>query len=322
MSIWQEHVFLVKVRTGEPQQWEPHGADDKLAVRSDDEETLRLGFWDQTPTATEEDPYLMKSPKVSLDFDTAHVEGSDVTASTLRLAVENLQNLGVANETIDPMPVDGDDKMDNGALVEEPKSNTEKSKDDTETEKPKGNIEKSKEDTESEKPKDDTEKKTPKVQKRMFMKDLTPNSKKKEEERRKQLKRDTSRAWHQKWESKGVPKKSDDEGQEATRSNPDQEAASSAATPVQEAANSTGPAGPAAKEETIDDFGVSQGLLEKSLGKDLRSVRPLFMEAWKSRAKEIWPDLKPADINQKASDAWIKSELRAQVMAGRTSVQY
>lgn len=107
------------------------------------------------------------------------------------------------------------------------------------------------------------ESKPSKTKKRVFLKDLTPNSKEVEIERRKQAKRDQSNVWHAKWESKGVPK-------ESNKSEPEPSTESIVPNP----------------EPEVEDveFKVSPELLEEAVTSDMRTVRSNYMAqyiAWK-----------------------------------------
>ena len=145
------------------------------------------------------------------------------------------------------------------------------------------------------------ESKPSKTKKRVFLKDLTPNSKEVEIERRKQAKRDQSNVWHAKWESKGVPK-------ESNKSEPEPSTESTVPNP----------------EPEVEDveFKVSPELLEVAVTSDMRTVRSNYMAQYIAWKEVQCPDVDPSTFRSEANRHWMESELRCQLMAGRKKQQY
>ena len=145
-----------------------------------------------------------------------------------------------------------------------------------------------------------------KPKKRVFLKDMTPNSKEQELERRKQVKRDNSNAWHQKWTSKGVPREPQNDEQVGD-THQDEPAGSHEEPPPQEA----------------DGFKVDPEILNKAIKTDMRSVRSNFMNQWmewKQKQDDFDGDVEK--LRKVASEKWLKSALRAQMSAGRKGSQF
>ena len=149
--------------------------------------------------------------------------------------------------------------------------------------------------------------------KRTYLRDLTPNSKEKELERRKQAKRDNSSKWHSTWVSKGI-KKSVDESDEGG------EPSASAAAP---AAPSAAPVPP--KPDEPEEGGVFKPdaeLLLEAVSSDMRSVRAQFMKKWSKWKEKMNPEIDPESVRAMSGKAWMESELRGQIMATRKHQQY
>ena len=133
-----------------------------------------------------------------------------------------------------------------------------------------------------------SEKQGPKP-KRKRLRDMTPESKKKEEQRRVMAKRANSLAWHQKWVSKGVQK---DASASATDSGAEAEDAGPAAAT---AADDAGPGVP-----------------------DTRKAMQDFCKKWVEQS-----DLpKGNDRRERSKQAWMESDVRAQLMARRSKQQF
>ena len=144
--------------------------------------------------------------------------------------------------------------------------------------------------------------------KRVYLSDLTPNSKEQELERRKQANRDNSKKWHLTWSSKGVPKTpevgatNDDEGPGPS--------GSAGSEPTNEPAD-----GPEPPQGTI--FHPDQELLDMALTNDMRKVRFKYISKFlESRASES------KDAQTAAQQAWLHSDLRAQMTAAKKNKQY
>ena len=149
--------------------------------------------------------------------------------------------------------------------------------------------------------------------KRTYLRDLTPNSKERELERRKQAKRDNSSKWHSTWVSKGIKKNVDesDEGGEPS---------ASAAAP---AAPSAAPVPP--KPDEPEEGGVfkpDDELLLEAVSSDMRSVRAQFMKKWSQWKEKMNPEIDPETVRTMSGKAWMESELRGQIMATRKHQQY
>lgn len=147
--------------------------------------------------------------------------------------------------------------------------------------------------------------------KRVLLRDLTPNSKEVEIERRKQAKRDNSNQWHAKWASKGVPK---EEGVPAQAGEP--------AQPVDPPVVPEAP-GPAAPVEELDGFKPDPEILHKAVQNDMRSVRAQWMNqwtAWKKNQDDHDGDVEK--LRKEAAEKWLNSELRAQLHATRSHKQF
>ena len=144
----------------------------------------------------------------------------------------------------------------------------------------------------------------PDKKKRPFLKDMTPNSKAAELERRKQLKRDSSLAWHKSWKSKGVPK--DAAPPQNAEDPPAEEPKDPVAPPIED-----------------DGFQADPEILGKAIKSDMRSVRSNFMNQW-IEWKKTQPDSDGdmEKLRKEAADKWLKSELRAQMSAGRLGKQF
>ena len=154
--------------------------------------------------------------------------------------------------------------------------------------------------------------------KRLFLKDLTPNSKEVEIERRKQAKRDQSSQWHTKWASKGVPKQDGSEDVQQAELAQAGEPAQPVAPPVAPEA----PA-PAAPVEELDGFKVDPEILQKAIQNDMRSVRAQWMNQWMEWKKKHHDyDGDVEKLRKEAAEKWLKSELRAQLHATRSHKQF
>ena len=116
--------------------------------------------------------------------------------------------------------------------------------------------------------------------KRTYLKDLTPRSKEVELERRKQVKRDNSRLWHQTYHSKGVLKTDEGEGGEEPEEPPQEPPQE----PLQE------PAG-----LPQDEFKPDQELMDFAVDNDMRKARFKFMytHGWNGRAPMAGGSLSP-----------------------------
>ena len=121
--------------------------------------------------------------------------------------------------------------------------------------------------------------------KRIFLKDLTPNSKERELQRRKELNKSNSFKWHTKHQSKGVLQPGVKENYEPSEMS----------------------------EAKHPEWKPSEALKEKALSKDLRLVRPIFMREWM--------EFTGVSMEQAAKD-WLECELRAQIVAARLGQQY
>lgn len=140
--------------------------------------------------------------------------------------------------------------------------------------------------------------------KRVFLKDMTPNSKEVELERRKQAKRDNSNKWHSKWASKGVRKNVDECGGE-------------------EPSSSAAPAAAADPAEPEDDvFRPDAELLLDAVSGDMRKVRANFMKKWSEWKGGTNPEIDPETLRTMSGKAWMESELWAEIMATRKHQQY
>ena len=144
--------------------------------------------------------------------------------------------------------------------------------------------------------------------KRKFLKDMTPNSKEQEMERRREANRAKSKLWHQKWSSKGVPKDAEqDERQDDPATNQVAQAAA-----VHDDGNAQGDEKP--------PFQPNQELMNMALDGDMRKVRSKFISQWLEwHASD---ESQSADAKKKAELAWMESELRAQILAGRKGKIY
>ena len=145
--------------------------------------------------------------------------------------------------------------------------------------------------------------------KRIFLKDMTPESKQIEIERRKQLKRDNSNLWHAKWHSKGVPKND----QEAA-AQPEVPAEGHEAEPPEVQVEGHEAVAPATDDGNNETFKPDEGLVTFGITGDMRKVRAQFMTQWLE-----W---KGSKDQKAAAKAWQESELRAQIMAARGKKQY
>ena len=67
---------------------------------------------------------------------------------------------------------------------------------------------------------------------------------------------------------------------------------------------------------------MSASLAQSALSNDMRSVRSKFIAEWKAFHAEVLSHEDTKDVQKKASDAWLCSELRAQMLAARQSQQY
>ena len=121
--------------------------------------------------------------------------------------------------------------------------------------------------------------------KRIYLRDMTPNSKERELQRRKEVAKNNSFKWHSKYQSKGVL-------QPGVKDHYERAQMSEAKHP---------------------EWKPSEALQEKALSKDLRLVRPVFMREWM--------EFTGVTMEQAARD-WLESELRAQIMAARLGQQY
>lgn len=151
--------------------------------------------------------------------------------------------------------------------------------------------------------------------KRKLLKDMTPNSKEAELVRRREANKEKSKLWHQKWASKGVPKSAGDDQGEASN--------------VELAALPAGDDGGDAKDVNLpegdhdskakDDFKPSQELMDMAVDGDMRKVRSKFLCQWHEwHASES----EPGKAKKEAEKAWLESELRAQILAGRKGKVY
>ena len=155
--------------------------------------------------------------------------------------------------------------------------------------------------------------------KRVYLKDLTPNSKEVELERRKQAKRDNSSRWHLKWQSAGVPKECDEQNQDHQEEEPnephrEEQPNEQPQEPPDDGVDGARGDGDDQMVEDLpgggDTFKPNEFLvLEASVCQDMRKVRPMFMKQW--------CEWKGTDDQKAAAQAWQESDLRAQIMAGR-----
>ena len=140
----------------------------------------------------------------------------------------------------------------------------------------------------------------PQPKKRPRLNELTPNRYQEEVERRKEAKRVSSRAWHATFVKKGVRK----EGEPTQESEPP------------EAKEASEPAQPS---QPCDDLKL------KALEKDLRKVRADFVAEWMKKNNENGKATtaeEKNDLRNKANEAWMDSELRAEIMAARKGQQF
>ena len=171
------------------------------------------------------------------------------------------------------------------------------------------------------------------------LKDMSPNSKEDELSRRKDLHRENSKKWHAKWQQKGAPKDSD-----ASPEEPPQEEPVETKFPKYEPVID-----PDALEEAwpetnsisswseLESIFVHWVLIEKvcfqpssscvlfpfcfqDIVKDMRNVRVLFMRKWTEYIVATVGGVVPTQID--ANNAWLSSDLRAQIMAARKGKQY
>ena len=141
-------------------------------------------------------------------------------------------------------------------------------------------------------------------QKRKFLKDMTPNSKEAEIERRKQAKRVNSNKWHATWASKGVRKEECEPAQPADR-------------PVEPPGPAPGPVQPV---EEADGF---QPVLDMMVKKDMRTTRYEWMNQymnWKKVKADFNGDMQT--LRKESAERWLNSQCRAQMMASRVHQQF
>ena len=172
---------------------------------------------------------------------------------------------------------------------------------------------------------------SPPRKKRVYLKNLTPNSKEVELERRKQAKRDNSNRWHSKWQSAGVPKECEEPNQDHQEEQPnephleDQPNEPHLEDQVNERHQEPPNDGVDGARDDGDDQMAEPGgddtfkptaelLLDASLCNDMRKVRFTFVKQW--------CEWKGTDDQKAAAQAWQESDLRAQIMAGRKKGQY
>eukprot|EP00435_Cladocopium_sp_Y103_P070010 s293_g34.t1 len=120
--------------------------------------------------------------------------------------------------------------------------------------------------------------------KRVYLRDLTPNSKEVEIERRKQAKRDNSNLWHARWQSAGVPKGESEEQnqdhQENESNEPHDEEPRQEPRDDVDGANDHGdreiaenpPAGNPPDPPADDTFRPNKELLDASVSDDMRKI--------------------------------------------------
>lgn len=163
---------------------------------------------------------------------------------------------------------------------------------------------------------------SPPRKKRVYLKNLTPNSKEVEIERRKQAKRDTSNRWHSKWESAGVPKACEEPNQDHQEEQPNEPHIEDQVNEQHQEPHDDGVDG--ARGDGDDQMAEPGGddtfkptaelLLDAPLCNDMRKVRFTFMKQW--------CEWKGTDDQKAAAQAWQESDLRAQIVAGRKKGQY
>ena len=139
--------------------------------------------------------------------------------------------------------------------------------------------------------------------KRMFLKDMSPESQEKEKQRRVEQKRVNSSKWHAKWESKGVLK-----NQEPVADAADQAEAENAQ--------------PAEELQDGDGFTPDPEILQEETKHDMRSVRAKYMKQWMAWKENRSPDINPEVLRAEAAASWMQCDLRAQLLAGRANTQY
>lgn len=137
--------------------------------------------------------------------------------------------------------------------------------------------------------------------KRVYLNQLTPNAKEQELERRKQANRDNSKKWHATWVSKGIPKSAgNDEVEAATHD----EGPSAGSTDH-----------PEPPQGTI--FQPDQELMDMAQSNDMRKVRFKYISKFIESRASGDPTAAAA-----AQQAWLDSDLRAQMMAAKKKKQY